>query len=83
MAKNWHQFSAREHKEFLEENGFYYARTHGSHEFYVKRNLPDKVVQVVVSNKENHRQSRKTMDMSSRHSGMPKSEYKKWINLLS
>lgn len=81
MGKNWYHFSAKEHVEFLTENGFYYNHTEGSHEFYIKRcSDKDYIVQVVISNKEKKRQSRKTMDMSSRHSGISKERYKEWIN---
>lgn len=83
MSKNWHHFSAKEHAEFLIEHGFRYSNTQSSHEFYVKvTETKQCVVQVIINNKEKHRQSRKTMDMSLRHSGIPKSKYKDWINKI-
>jgi len=81
MSKNWHHFSAKEHIQFLEENGFVYAHTRSSHDYYIKQDANgDRIVQVITSKKEQKRQSRKTMDMSSRHSGISKDHYKKWIN---
>lgn len=81
MPKNWHHFSAKEHAEFLKENGFKHTHTRGSHQFFVKSDdESDKIVQVIIGNKEKKRQSRKTMNMSIRHSGIPKGEYKKWID---
>lgn len=73
MGRNWHNFSAKEH-------GFLYSHTEGSHEFYVKKENGHFVVQVIVSSKERHRQSRNTMQMSMRHSGISKIEYVRWIN---
>lgn len=81
MGKNWHQFSAKEHARFLKENGFTYEHTRSSHDYYIKRELTgDRIVQVIISLKEKSRQSRKTMDMSARHSGISKSKYTEWIN---
>ncbi len=80
MPKNWHHFSAREHTAFLLAHGFRFVHTKGSHEFYFKRTdgIPH-LVQVVL-HAEEARQSRKTMDMSVRHSGISRDEYKRWIN---
>ena len=62
------------------ENGFHYVNTRGSHNYYHKKiEGLDLVVQVVKGHEED-RQSRKTMDMSGRHSKIPKTKYKEWIN---
>ena len=81
MPKNWHHFSYKEHIAFLIEHGFVFVHGEGSHFFYVKRGDDgrDSIVQA-IKGKEEPRQSRKTIDMSIRHSGIPKSEYKTWIN---
>ncbi len=81
MSKSWHHFSAKEHATFLEENGFTHTHTNGSHAFYVKRDEAEqRIVQVIIGTNEKNRQSRKTMEMSIRHSGIPKSKYVTWIN---
>lgn len=81
MPKNWHHFSFKEHVKFLLEHGFLFVHSEGSHFFYVRKVVgePHLVVQAVKGDEEK-RQSRKTMDMSSRHSGISKDEYKRWIN---
>lgn len=80
MPKNWHHFSAKEHRKFLEERGFLFIHQQGSHLYFAKRVAGHDCVVQVVLGKEEHRQSRKTMDMSSRHSGISKREYAAWIN---
>lgn len=82
MSKSWHHFSAKEHTKFLEENGFVHTHTNGSHAFYVKKNATEQhIVQVIVGSNEKDRQSRKTMEMSIRHSGILKAAYVIWINI--
>ena len=80
MPKSWHHFSAKEHAAFLVENGFSYRKTNGSHDYYHRRVGTEDYIVQVVQGKEKKRQSRKTMDMSARHSGIPKSKYEEWIN---
>ncbi|MEK7451821.1 MAG: hypothetical protein AAB664_00630 [Patescibacteria group bacterium] len=81
MSKSWHHFSAKEHAKFLKENEFAHVYTKGSHAFYVKKNeVEQRIVQVIIGSNEKDRQSRKTMEMSIRHSGIPKATYVSWIN---
>lgn len=80
MSRNWHHFSAKEHADFLVEHGFHYLYTKGSHDFYVKKESVSQHLVQVIGGKERQRQSRKTMEMSIRHSGILKQEYTQWIN---
>ncbi|MBI5254598.1 hypothetical protein HY932_02355 [Candidatus Falkowbacteria bacterium] len=65
--------------EFLKSYHFELGHVRGSHQFYNGRIYgEDRVVQVIVSEREKGCQSNKTIKMGIKHSGIPKNFFEEW-----
>ena len=77
MARGLRNWKFKEHCEFLSKHGFKLISIKGSHYFYWRKDEKEKEFLVQAIQSENP-QTLKTMKMSVKHSGIPKSKYFKF-----
>jgi predicted RNA binding protein YcfA (HicA-like mRNA interferase family) len=73
------KWSFKKLEKFLKDYNFSLGHIEGSHYFYNgKIKGEQRVVQVILSRKERECQTKKTIEMAIKHSGIPKEYFEEW-----